>query len=113
MLSPKWKPIPIGGSTVTNQAWGTAGSSGFGAQVSERDVINSGAYVVVPNPRNIPESDVMNYMRDTRNSGVYIPGLRDCHRAVDRTLSNFGLENPGAPGGRLGTIPAQSGGSGK
>ncbi len=101
-------------STETDQFWGTAGSSGSGAQADERAVIDTGSYNVVPNPQNIPESDVMNYMRDTRNSGVFIPGLRDCHSAVDRTLEHFGLENPGAPGGRLGTIPSRpSGGSGK
>ena len=98
-------------STETDQAWGTASSSGSGAQVNERAVINNGAYAVVPNPQHLPESDVMNYMDDTRNSGLYIPGLRDCHSAVDRTLSNFGLVNPGAPGGRLGTIPNPSVGS--
>jgi RHS repeat-associated protein len=92
-------------STETGQAWGTAGSSGSGGQADERRIINSGAYNVVPNPQNISESDVMNYMNDTRNSGIYIPGLRDCHSAVDRTLDHFGLENPGAPGGRLGAIP--------
>ena len=107
-------------STETGQAWGTAGSSGSGAQVDETEVILSGSYNAVPNPQNIPESDVMNYMRDTRNSGLYFPGLRDCHSAIDRTLSNFDLENPGAPGGRIGTIPGPSsgrsggyGGSGK
>jgi len=98
-------------STETDQAWGTASSSGSGAQVNERAVINNGAYAVVPNPQHLPESDVMNYMDDTRTSGLYIPGLRDCHSAVDRTLSNFGLVNPGAPGGRLGTIPNPSVGS--
>ncbi len=95
----------------------TAGSSGSGAQADERAVIDTGSYNVVPNPQNIPESDVMNYMRDTRNSGVFIPGLRDCHSAVDCALGYFGLENPGAPGGRLGTIPSRPsggyGGSGK
>ena len=95
-------------STETNQAWGTASSSGSGAQVNELNVINSGTYTVVPNPKNVSERDVMNYMEQTRNSGLYIPGVRDCHSAVDRTLSNFGLENPGAPGGRLGTIPSPS-----
>jgi RHS repeat-associated protein len=112
-------------STVTEQAWGTSGSSGSGAQVNETYTINNGTYSVVPNPNNISEVDVMNYMKDTRNSGLYFPFLNDCHTHVDTTLSNFGLENPGAPGGRLGTIPPpsnstvtgtisiQSGGSGK
>jgi RHS repeat-associated protein len=101
-------------STETGTWFGTAGSSGYGGQADERNVINNGgAYNVVPNPNNIPEIDVMNYMDQTRNSGIYIPGLRDCHSAVARTLSHFGLENSGAPGGRLGIIPTQLGGSRK
>ena len=92
-------------STKTGQAWGTSGSLGSGGQVYESETIKSGAYNVVPNPNNISAQEVMDYMRDTRNSGLYIPGLRDCHSAIDRTLDHFGLDNPGAPGGRLGTIP--------
>jgi RHS repeat-associated protein len=98
-------------STETKQWLGTSGSSGFGTQADESSVINNGgAYNVVHNPNNVSEADVMKYMNDTMNSGIYIPGIRDCHSAVDRTLSNFGLENPGAPGGRLGTIPDCGGG---
>jgi len=100
-------------STETKQCWGTAGSSGSGGQADKwKDIEGSNLpYNVVANPQNIDESIVMNYMDQTRNSGVYIPGIRDCHSAVNRTLSNFGLENPGAPGGRLGSLPSQSSGT--
>ncbi|MEW5925577.1 MAG: RHS repeat-associated core domain-containing protein [Candidatus Zixiibacteriota bacterium] len=98
-------------STVTKQWLGTSGSSGNGNQVDESSVIASGgAYNVVNNHNNILEAEVMIYMNETMNSGIYIPGIRDCHSAVDRTLRNFGLENPGAPGGRLGNIPNCGGG---
>ena len=48
------------------------------------------------------EKQIMNYMRKNQNDGIWFPWLNDCHEAIDDTVEHFGLENPGAPGGRFG-----------
>lgn len=42
------------------------------------------------------------FMRENANNGVWFPFVNDCHNAINDALSNSGLENPGAPGGRFG-----------
>lgn len=37
-----------------------------------------------------------------RNNGMYIPFLNDCQTGAARALNCAGLDNPGAPGRRLG-----------
>jgi len=49
------------------------------------------------------ESQVMDFMKENANNGIWFPFINDCHNAIDDALSNAGLKNPGAPGGRLGS----------
>ena len=90
-------------STEIGISQGMGASSG--SQGSVNEPIDGLSYNVVPNPTGISEADVMTYMESTMNSGIWIPYVNDCHEAIDDTLGNFGMENPGAPGGRVGTIP--------
>jgi hypothetical protein len=54
----------------------------------------------------VPDSDgsagtsLMNCCRNTANSGIYFPGIRDCHNAVNRCLEQNNFTVPSAP--RLG-----------
>lgn len=47
------------------------------------------------------EGAVMASLRRNANAGPWIPGLNDCHNAVDTALLIHGLPNPGPPGGRF------------
>lgn len=51
------------------------------------------------------EKQVMDFMQSNQNAFVWIPGMNDCHSAVGRALGANGLPNPGAPGGRMGSLP--------
>lgn len=76
-----------------------------GSEGNRNEKIGRPSYTVVPNPEGLSERDVMDYMTSTMNTGVWFPALNDCHTKVDSTLQHFGLQNPGAPGGRVGSIP--------
>lgn len=82
-------------------------SSGSESNTDESAWIRTGSFNPVQNPDGVSEADVMAHMRNTMNSGIWIPRLHDCHTATDRALNHFGLENPGAPGGRVGAISPQ------
>ena len=49
------------------------------------------------------ENDIMFCCQRSKNSGVWFPGVMDCHNAADRCVRAAGLKNPGAPGGRFGS----------
>jgi len=49
------------------------------------------------------ENEMMFCCQRSKNSGIWFPGVMDCHNAADRCIRAAGLENPGAPGGRLGS----------
>ena len=54
------------------------------------------------------EQQLMNSCMETANEGLmWFPGINDCHEALDDCLAEAGVENPGAPGGRVGDIPAE------
>jgi RHS repeat-associated protein len=89
--------------TTTNTGYGMGGSSGSGMIGMEYTFPPPGSYRVVPNSDG-REAEVIAYMVETGNQGLWIPFLNDCHTKVDDVLSHFNLENPGAPGGRLGQI---------
>ena len=95
-------------STETGEWAGMGASSGRASNTDESGWIRTGSFNTVQNPDGIPEAEVMGYMRDTMNSGIWIPGVHDCHSAVNRVFDHFGLENPGAPGGRIGAIPPRA-----
>jgi len=49
------------------------------------------------------EKEIMDCCQKTMNSGIYLPGIRDCHSAVDRCIeASGGKMRRSAPGGRLG-----------
>ncbi|MEA1867816.1 MAG: RHS repeat-associated core domain-containing protein [Thermodesulfobacteriota bacterium] len=92
--------------------YGMGGSSGSGGQFTELGPGHDAGRVVPGNEGR--EAEIIAYMEETKNTGMWFPGINDCHNKVDRTLSHFGLENPGALGGRFGAIPnATSAGNGK
>ena len=45
----------------------------------------------------------MDLFDKTRNMVAW--PLHDCHDVIDRVLKSYGLNNPGAPGGKWGKIP--------
>lgn len=49
------------------------------------------------------EKQIMNFLRRNQNTFVWIPGINDCHSAVERAIGANGLQSPGIPGGRLGS----------
>jgi RHS repeat-associated protein len=51
------------------------------------------------------EKPIMDFMQRNQHAFIWIPGMNDCHNAVGRALGANGLQNPGAPGGRLGPVP--------
>jgi RHS repeat-associated protein len=48
------------------------------------------------------EDDIMKCCKDTADKGPWLPKLNDCHQALDYCLKEAKLDNPGAPGGRMG-----------
>ncbi len=50
------------------------------------------------------EKQIMTCCYKNANNGLWTPGLNDCHNAADDCIQAAGLNNPGAPGGRLGPI---------
>lgn len=48
------------------------------------------------------EDKIMTCCEKTANNLPWIPYVNDCHDSVNRCLKASGVENPGAPGGRLG-----------
>ena len=90
-------------SSTEDEAAGMGASSGKPSSTNEepyKDPTN-----IVENPNGVSERDVLDHMKDTMNDGIWFPGLNDCHEAIDDTCKEFGLKNPGAPGGRVGKIP--------
>jgi hypothetical protein len=90
-------------STDEQRSAGMGGSSG--SEGNRIEDITGLSYAEVPNPNGVSEREVMDYMETTMNTGMWFPGLNDCHTKVGNTLEHFGLQNPGAPGGRVGSIP--------
>ena len=86
--------------TTTNTAEGMRGSSGMGADVNEKGPSTDSCNVVEGSKGK--EQEIMDFMRENQNNGIWFPGINDCHNAVQDAVENFGLKYPGAPGGRLG-----------
>lgn len=86
-------------------------SSGSRGGVISEDIRND-LYVVIPNPNGIAEKDIMAHFDANRNKGMWMGFINDCYNKIDDTLSRFGLQNPGAPGGRWGAIPNSPTGGG-
>lgn len=91
-----WDPI-------TNRAEGMRGSSNSGLDSVERGWPHDACNRIEGGDKRA--KDLLDLMEKTQNSGMWFPGLNDCHNAVDRVLRDSGVPNPGAPGGRLGRIP--------
>jgi RHS repeat-associated protein len=49
------------------------------------------------------EDKVFECCKNTVNDGIWMPPVNDCHEGADDCLKSQGLNNPGAPGGRMGT----------
>jgi RHS repeat-associated protein len=60
------------------------------------------------------EDELLKCCKDTADQGPWVPPINDCHEALDDCLEKEGLQNPGAPGGRLGPPcdPCRGGASG-
>ena len=86
--------------TRTNTAEGMRGSSGRGANSTEKGPSADSCNAVKGSKGK--EQEIMDFMRDNQNNGVWFPFVNDCHNAVKDAVENSGLEYPGAPGGRFG-----------
>jgi RHS repeat-associated protein len=99
----------LGGNHAFLYSTDEQSSAGMGAssgrEGNRNEDISGLSYTVVPNPDSVSEREIMDYMTSTMNTGVWFPVLNDCHTKVDNTLQNFNLQNQGAPGGRVGSIP--------
>ena len=47
------------------------------------------------------ENQIMQFVKQNADNGIWIPFIHDCHNAVENTIESFDLEFPGVPGGRL------------
>jgi len=56
---------------------------------------------VVPGSKG-KEKEVIDWMKENANKGIWVPLINDCHNKVDKALKHANLENPGVPGGRFG-----------
>jgi hypothetical protein len=89
---------------TTNTAEAMRGSSKSGMASNEKGPEGGAACNQVKDSAG-KEQQLMDFLRQHANDGIWFPGLNDCHTAIDRALNANGLVNPGAPGGRLGPIP--------
>jgi RHS repeat-associated protein len=92
--------------STTNSAEGMRGSSGRGQASNEKGPQRSdnpdGDTCNKVEGSSGKEAQVMDFMRQNANNGIWFPFVNDCHNAINDALKNAGLENPGAPGGRFG-----------
>ena len=86
--------------TTTDTAAGMRGSSGSGARANEDGPSQDSCNEVEGSKGK--EKEIMDYMSEHQNDGIWFPGINDCHNAVMDAIANSGLKYPGAPGGRLG-----------
>ena len=91
---------------TSGNAEGMRGSTGSGMASKEKGPIGSdGDACNKVQDSEGKERAVMDYMKKYGNWGTWLPVVNDCHSAVARALDANGLQNPGAPGGRLGPLP--------
>ncbi|WP_319002970.1 RHS repeat-associated core domain-containing protein [Desulfurispirillum indicum] len=90
--------------TTTNTAEGMRGSFGSG-KVSDERGRSGGDFCNEVEGSVGKEEEIMRFMRQNQNNGLWFPFINDCHNAVQDAVLNFELIYPGAPGGRLGAIP--------
>jgi RHS repeat-associated protein len=91
--------------TTNNTSEGMRGSSGSGANANEVGPQGGDSCNEVEGSEGM-EDEIMDFMRQNQNNGVWFPGVNDCHSAVSDAVQHSGLEYPGAPGGRIGEIPS-------
>jgi uncharacterized protein RhaS with RHS repeats len=87
--------------TTTNSAEGMRGSSGSGEASNERGRAGGDSCNEVEGSKD-KEKEIMDFMRQNQNNGMWFPFANDCHNAVQDAVENAGLKYPGAPGGRFG-----------
>jgi uncharacterized protein RhaS with RHS repeats len=85
--------------STTNTSDGMGSSSGSDTDSDEAGPSGDECNLVEDSKGKEPF--VMDFLREHRNDGPWIPGVHDCHNALDRALRNSGLKNPGAPFGRI------------
>jgi hypothetical protein len=91
----------------TNTAEGMRGSSKSGAgsegEKAPRSGINKEGNKCNPvEGSEGREKEIMDFMRENQNNGIWFPVVNDCHTAIKDAVENSGLKYPGAPGGRIG-----------
>jgi len=87
--------------TTTNSAEGMRGSSGSGAESNEKGRAGGDPCNEVAGSKG-KEKDIMDFMKQNQNNGMWFPFANDCHNAVQDAVKKAGLKYPGAPGGRFG-----------
>lgn len=89
-------------NTENGKAEGMRGSSKIGAESIEKGPSSDTDKCKNVKGSKGKEKDIMNYMRENQNNGIWFPFANDCHNAIDDAIKNSGLKNSGAPGGRFG-----------
>ena len=85
------------------EGYGMQGSSGSGAHTKEAGPATDACAKVEGSAGK--EADMMNFMRENADNGMWFPCINDCHNAVKDAVGSQNLAYPGAPGGRVGRIP--------
>ncbi|NVJ48902.1 MAG: RHS repeat protein [Gammaproteobacteria bacterium] len=93
--------------TTTNSSASMRGSSGQGMADDNEKGPKGDACNVVKNSKG-KEKAIMDFMNANKNNGIWTPYFNDCHNAVQDAVESEGLVYPGAPGGRLGSIPGSN-----
>jgi RHS repeat-associated protein len=93
-----------------NTCCGRNGSSGGGSTgCNLPGPRNGGNCVPIPGTEDDSDkaSQIMNCCKNVNgfNSGLYVPGINDCHNSTHNCIQAAGLQDPGTPGGRVGFPP--------
>jgi RHS repeat-associated protein len=91
--------------TTTNSAEGMRGSSGSDVDSNEKGPSKEnkqGDQCKTVKDSEGKEKDIMSFLQENQNKGMWFPFINDCHNAVQDAVESAGLEYPGAPGGRFG-----------
>ncbi|MGH1432817.1 MAG: RHS repeat-associated core domain-containing protein [Neptuniibacter sp.] len=86
---------------VTGKSCGMTGSSGVGLLGEGEAGPAVDSCNVVTQSKGL-EDKIKDFCRNNALNGMWFAGVNDCHNAVDDAIRSVGIDNPGAPGGRIG-----------
>jgi RHS repeat-associated protein len=85
------------------EGYGTQGSSKSGDHTAEQGPSQDACIAVEDSEGH--EDEIMDFLRENADNGIWVPFINDCHNAVQDAVEASGRQYPGAPGGRFGDIP--------